>query len=188
MEVKQPINLEEQSLKASSKRELYIVLLNDWKIYIPPIQDVNASYIRGALTGVIKVFSFFMLMSQSFQHIKIWDVKLIRVANFDTIIVKKICSFAESKVQISDYFPTYNTPRMSNRVWFWNLGKWLVNNYLVNTLLPVEFKKWVASKLEERKQLIVPKRRFTVDVLPEFKAALLSSNSVSGSIYLAYHF
>ena len=64
-----------------------------------------------------------------------------------------------------------------------------MNNYLVNTLLPVEFKKWVASILEERKQLIVLKRRFTVDVLPEFKAALLSSNSVSGSIYiLAYHF
>ena len=60
-----------------------------------------------------------------------------------------------------------------------------MNNYLVNTLLPVEFKKWVAFKLEERKQLIVLKRRFTVDVLPEFKAALLSSNSVSGSIYFS---
>ena len=124
-------------------------------------------------------------MSQSFQHIKIGDVKLIQVAHFDTITVKKIYSFAESKVQISDYLPTYNTPRMPNRVWFLNLGKWLLNNYLVNTLLPVEFKKWVASKLEERKQLIVLKGRFTVDVLPEFKAALLSSNSVSGSIYFS---
>ena len=43
-------------MKASPKRELYLVLLNDWKVYMPPIQDANAEYVRGILTWKIKVF------------------------------------------------------------------------------------------------------------------------------------
>ena len=55
MDAQQPIDLKELSLKASSKKELYFVLLNDCKVYMPPIQDANASYIWGVLTGVVKV-------------------------------------------------------------------------------------------------------------------------------------
>ena len=55
MDNKVSINFKEFSLKAKSERELYFVLLNDCKIYIPPIQNANAVYIRGVLTGSIKV-------------------------------------------------------------------------------------------------------------------------------------
>ena len=58
MDNKTSINLKGLSLKASSKGDLYFVLLNDYKIYMPPIQDANAAYIRGVLTGSIKVFIF----------------------------------------------------------------------------------------------------------------------------------
>ena len=55
MDAKQPIDLKELSLKASSKKELYFVLLNDCKVYTFHIQDVNVSYIRSVLTGAVKV-------------------------------------------------------------------------------------------------------------------------------------
>ena len=51
----------------------------------------------------------------------------------------------------------------------------------MNALLPNEFKLWIDAKLEDRKQHIILKRRFTVNVLPEFKAALVNSKSVSGN-------
>ena len=59
MSNKVPFDLNELSIKASSKRELYLVLLKDWKIYMPPIQDANSDYIWGVLTGKIKVFAIF---------------------------------------------------------------------------------------------------------------------------------
>ena len=56
MNNKVPIKLKELSTKASSKRELYFILLNDWKVYMPLIQDANVDYVRCILTGKIKVF------------------------------------------------------------------------------------------------------------------------------------
>ena len=70
---------------------------------------------------------------------------------------------------------------MSNRIWFWNLGRQVLTSHLVNTLLPNNFKLWIDAKLEERKHHIILKRRLTVNVLTEFKAALVNSKSVSGN-------
>ena len=55
METRQPVDLKELSLIARSKRELYLVLLNDCKIYMPLIQDINEGYIRDVFAGSIKV-------------------------------------------------------------------------------------------------------------------------------------
>ena len=55
MDAKQLIDLKELSLKASSKKEFYFVLLNDCKVYTLRIQDASVNYIRSVLTGAVKV-------------------------------------------------------------------------------------------------------------------------------------
>ena len=54
------IDLSKLAVKARSKRELYEVLLSDCGVYMPPIQFANADYVRGVVTGLIKV-RFIML-------------------------------------------------------------------------------------------------------------------------------
>ena len=55
MEEIDPIDLSKLAVKARSKKELYDVLLSDCGIYMPPIQFANADYVRGVVTGLIKV-------------------------------------------------------------------------------------------------------------------------------------
>ena len=55
MEDKVPINLKQLAVKWRSKKELYDILTYDWKVHMPPIEDANANYVRGVITGVTKV-------------------------------------------------------------------------------------------------------------------------------------
>ena len=64
MEETVPYNLNQLGIRARSKRELYLVLLNDWEVYMPPLQDSNAGYVRGVITGTGKGVS--LLLSCAF--------------------------------------------------------------------------------------------------------------------------
>ena len=55
MEATVPFSLNHLDVRAKSKRELYLLLVNDWGVYMPPIQDSNAKYVRGVVTGSVKV-------------------------------------------------------------------------------------------------------------------------------------
>ena len=59
-------DLKQLSLKCQSKKELYSLLATDGNIYLPPIKDTNAGYVRGVVTGTIMVrflFDFIKLSS-----------------------------------------------------------------------------------------------------------------------------
>ena len=51
------ISLEEVSLKAKSKREIYNLIVTSGNIYLPPIQSCNYKFLRELVTGVKKVHS-----------------------------------------------------------------------------------------------------------------------------------
>ena len=89
-------DLNEFSIKASSKPELLLVLLKDWKIYMPPIQDANSDYIQGLFTGKIKVFVIFD-NCLSIQCVKSDTVKLVQVPYYDSITTKNTFDFASKK-------------------------------------------------------------------------------------------
>ena len=55
MERSVSLDLKQVSIKCRSKKELYDLLVSDWGIYLPPIQFANSSYVRGIVTGEIKV-------------------------------------------------------------------------------------------------------------------------------------
>ena len=89
---------------------------------------------------------------------------LMQISHLDSITIKKIHNFASMKVNINDYLSKYTLQEFQTEFGFKNLGKQPNKNDLVNTLLSVEFKQWIDSKLEERQQYIITKRRFIVDV------------------------
>ena len=43
------------SIKCKSKKELYEIFVADWGIYISPNQFANYGYVRGVITGEVKV-------------------------------------------------------------------------------------------------------------------------------------
>jgi hypothetical protein len=47
--------VQDLSLIARSKKELYNVLVRDSEIYMPPIKEANAKYIRKIVSGKAKV-------------------------------------------------------------------------------------------------------------------------------------
>ena len=54
MSEKVSINLKALAIKWRSKKKLYNVLLNDCGVYMHPIQDANAGYVGGVMTGSMK--------------------------------------------------------------------------------------------------------------------------------------
>ena len=55
MENFEDISLEEVSLKAKSKREIYNLLVAYGNIYLPPIQDCHYTFLRELVSGTKKV-------------------------------------------------------------------------------------------------------------------------------------
>jgi hypothetical protein len=58
MESREINTVQEFGLIAKSKKELYSVLTTDGGMYLPPIKEANAKYIRKIVTGQGKVTSF----------------------------------------------------------------------------------------------------------------------------------
>ena len=55
MEQKVSLDISQVSIKCKFKKELYEILVADWGIYMPPIQFANSGYVRGVITGEVKV-------------------------------------------------------------------------------------------------------------------------------------
>ena len=58
--------------------------------------------------------------------------------------VKDILVFARGKLSIGQNLSKFKAAvKVSGQVWLCNLGKWWIFNYLVCTLIPLEFKRFV---------------------------------------------
>ena len=55
MEATVALSLGQLAIKARSNRELYLLLVNDWGVYMSPIKDANEGYVRSVVTSTIKV-------------------------------------------------------------------------------------------------------------------------------------
>ena len=51
MESEIKLTIDEWGLRAKSKKEMYRLIVNDGKIYLPPIAVTNSKFIRSILTG-----------------------------------------------------------------------------------------------------------------------------------------
>ena len=55
MEANVPLSLGRLTIKVKSKRELYLLSINDWEIDMPQMQDSNSEYVCRIVTELTKV-------------------------------------------------------------------------------------------------------------------------------------
>ena len=55
MEETIPLSMNHQAIKVKSIWELYLLLIDDWRMYMSPKQDFNVRYVGGVVTGSLKV-------------------------------------------------------------------------------------------------------------------------------------
>ena len=117
--------------KCRSKSEVYHILATEGGVYLPPMQDATQKYLRDILRG-------------NKLYVKCKDVKIVHVPHYKGLRVKEILNYAKSKVHILKYMPDYEYNKDPNRTWLWNV---------VNSLIPDEFKSFIADNVKERKKL-----------------------------------
>ena len=53
----QELRVQQISVRAKSKKEMYRILQLEGDVYLPPIQQANRKYITGIISGKIKVYA-----------------------------------------------------------------------------------------------------------------------------------
>lgn len=104
MEVDYKITLNDVSLKAKSKKEIYLVLTVEGGLYLPPILDANRKYLRALMIGKKK----FLYSSK---------IKVTKVPQVENLAIKNILEFAAKNVDIQNYLPEYEYNKQPNRDW-----------------------------------------------------------------------
>ena len=103
---------------------------------MPPKQYATQKYLREILTA-------------KKSYIKLTEVIVIQVPQYDGLRVKDLVKFAESETDIDSYLPKYEYNKEPNRLWLYNL---------INTLIPEKFKEFINSRIKKRnKELIESK-------------------------------
>ena len=86
------ITINDISIKARSKKEIYMVLSLEGGIYLPPILDANSKYIKDIITG-----------SKEYLYWK--NINTIKVPHIKSFEIKNIITFARQHCQIDNYLP-----------------------------------------------------------------------------------
>ena len=145
------------SLKAKSKKEVYQVLTYEGGIYLPPILDANKNYIKDIMTGKKKFLYWKQILT-------------VKVPHIDSLSIKQVLNFAKEWTNINDYLPTYKYNKLPNRDWLWNV---------VNTLANKEFSKFIQDRLAKREKCMITKMRLDVEAIPEIVNIFAKSKNVS---------
>ena len=138
------------SIKARSKKEIYMVLSLEGGIYLPPILDANSKYIKDIMTD-----------SKKYLYWK--NINTIKVPHIKSLEIKNIITFARQHCQVDNYLPVYS--KLPNREWLCNI---------INILIPNQFIKLIDEAMKNREKWLVDKLNLKVntthDIISIFNA------------------
>ena len=95
MESIKEITLSDLSLKAKSKKEIYMVLTVEGGLYLSPIMDANRNYIRVVING-----------TKLFVYLK--NVKWTKAPQIEILDLKSILKFGRDNANIDQSISTQN--------------------------------------------------------------------------------
>ena len=98
------ITLNDVSVKAQSKKAVYLVLTVEGGLYLPPMMDSNKEYLKAIITG-----------KKKFLYSK--DVNVIKLPQLKSLSIKEILVFAKKNTDIENYLPIYKYNKLKNREW-----------------------------------------------------------------------
>ena len=87
------------------------------------------------------------------------DVRVIKVPQYEGLTVEAIKEFAENKIDIESYLPSYDYSKEPNREWLCNI---------VNSLIHEEFLIYINKKIEEKKNYIIQNQNLKITAKEEF--------------------
>ena len=128
MESIKDITLSDISLKAKSKKEIYMVLTVEGGLYLPPIMDANRNYIRGLINW-----------TKLFLYSK--NVKWTKVPQIEKLDLKSILKFGRDNANIDQYLPEYKYSKFPNKDWLCNV---------INTVVYDEFQLFIKNGMKNR--------------------------------------
>ena len=102
------ITLNDVSVKAKSKKEVYLTLTVEAGLYLPPMMDSNKEYLKAIMAG-----------KKKFLYSK--DVNVIKLPQLKSLSIKEILVFAKKNTDIENYLPIYKYNKLPNREWLWNV-------------------------------------------------------------------
>ena len=84
------INVREMALKCTTKADVYKVLINCGRVYLPPVDQINGDFISNILSGdkLVK-FSFI------FKYVDCNKVKIVEVLHIEGLRIPDLLKFAE---------------------------------------------------------------------------------------------
>ena len=117
-----PIN--QIGVKCKSKKEVYDLLTNEGRYYLPPLVDAHYKYISQVLVSDKKAMK--------------WkDIKVCTVPHLKGLTISELLQFARNHFAIDDFIPSYEYSKNPNRDWIWNI---------INTACQEEFKQFIDKK------------------------------------------
>ena len=122
------ITLNDVSVKAKSKKEVYSVLTVEGGLYLPPIMDSSKEYLKAIMTGKEKFLSS-------------KDVNVIKLPQLKSLSIKEILVFAKKNTDIENYLPIYKYNKLPNREWLWNVINFIGGSCLRNSFKMLWIKK-----------------------------------------------
>ena len=153
------ITINDISIHAKSKKEIYHVLTVEGGIYLPPMMDANKKYIQNIMRG-----------HKKFLYTK--NVKIAKVPQINKLSIKSILKWGYENTDIDSYLPSYDYDKYPNRDWIWNV---------LNTIAHDKFQTLIKETLKDREKMIVMKSRLNVEAIPEIVNIFAKSQNVSVS-------
>ena len=94
-----------------------------------------------------------------------------------------ILSFARKKFNVDQYLPVFKKQeKFPDREWTWNIGKpSILLIYIVNSLIPTEFKAFVMNAVQKSDKLYAERRGEEIEVAPEFAKLFIESKTLSSN-------
>ena len=151
------ITINDISLKAKSKKGVYLVLTSEGGIYFPQIGDSNKEYLRDIITG-----------RKKFLYCK--SILTVKVPHLKTLSIKEILNFVRNKTEIDYYLPVYKYNKFPDREWLCNV---------INTIANNEFRIFISSAMKNREKMMVNRMRLNVEAIPEIINIFAKSSNVS---------
>ena len=159
------INLNDTSIRARSKKEVYLVLTAEGGLYLPPILDSKKSYLKGIMIGTNK-----------FIYCK--DVSVIKLSQIKSLSIKEVLNYSINNTNIKEYLPEYSFDKLPNREWLCGV---------VNTISGASFKAFIHTVLNNREKSILINKSLNVTAIPEIVQIFANFKYVSYSKGRTYY-
>ena len=156
--------------KASTKHEVYLLLVTQVKAYLPRSEHVT---VCKSFLSLIILFSDFLrdIISGKKKYLKQDKVSHCYVPQYDGLGLREIYAHIDNDADLKDYFPDDFKERA-------RLPKqWIVN--LLSALTGGDFGEWVMTQINARNERVAIKADKFIEVDPDIAAAFNSATSVS---------